>query len=130
MATPSKRPSGRRSARQGVDLGALRKLAGSLPGLEEGTSYGTPAWRVRKKLVARLREDGETLVVLLDFDLKELLLQADPAVFFTTDHYRKHASVLVRLPVVRADRLAELLEDAWRRAAPKTVVSAYDAART
>ena len=130
MATPTKRPSRRRSAEKGVDLGELRKLAGSLPGMLEGTSYGTPAWRVRKKLVARLREDGENLVVTLDFDLKELLLQADPEVFYTTDHYRGHPSVLVRLRVVRADRLAELLEESWRRAAPKKVVSAYDEART
>jgi len=32
-----------------------------LPEVEVSTSYGTPALKVRKKLIARLQEDGETL---------------------------------------------------------------------
>ncbi|CAM8798732.1 hypothetical protein NCM_06294 [Burkholderia pseudomallei] len=32
-------------------------------GVEEGMSYGTPALRGRGKLLARLRGDGDTLVV-------------------------------------------------------------------
>jgi hypothetical protein len=64
--------------------------------------------------------------VKLDSDSAELMLQAEPDLLFTTDHYRNYPSVLVRLPVVSAARLAELLEDAWRLAAPKTLVRRYD----
>ena len=42
------------------------ELARRLPEVEEGTSYGTPALRVRGKFFARLREDGETLVVKMN----------------------------------------------------------------
>ena len=41
----------------------VREIALSLPGVEEGTSYGTAAFRVRGKFLARLREDGETLAL-------------------------------------------------------------------
>ena len=42
----------------------VRKIAAPLPGMEEGPCYGTPAFRMRKRLIARLKEDGETLVLL------------------------------------------------------------------
>ena len=101
-------------------------MALSLPGVEEGPCYGSPAFRVKGKFLARLREDGETLVVKLDFDTRNLLMAADPETIFTTDHYRGSPSVLVRLPAVEADTLRGLLEDSWRRYAPKWLVAAYD----
>ena len=50
----------------GVTYETAVRLAMALPGVEEGTSYGTPSLKVRKKLLTRLREDGETLVVRVD----------------------------------------------------------------
>ena len=41
----------------------VRSLALALPGVEEGSCHGTPAFYVRRKLMLRLWEDGETLVV-------------------------------------------------------------------
>ncbi len=117
----------RRKARGGVTFDQVRALALALPGVEEGTSYGTPAFRVRKKLLARLREDGETLVIKTDWDSRDNLMETDPDTFFTTAHYRDHPSVLVCLPRVHAEALAELLEAEWRRCASKRAVAAYDA---
>lgn len=36
----------------------VREIALELPDVEEGTSYGTPALKVKKKLFVRLKEDG------------------------------------------------------------------------
>ena len=94
----------------------------ALPGVEEGLSYGTPALRVGKKLLARLKEDGETLVLKIGFDEREMLMEAEPASFFITDHYRGYPSVLVRLANVHPATLARLLEQAWREAAPKRLL--------
>ena len=44
-------------------LPVIRLLMMPLPGVSEGTCYGTPAFYVSKKLLARMKEDGETLVV-------------------------------------------------------------------
>jgi hypothetical protein len=93
-------------------------LAAVLPGVEEATSYGTPALKVKGKLFARLREDGETLVLRTTPEDRELLLQTWPRVFYLTDHYRDYPWVLVRLAKIRRAHLAEVLEDAWGRVAP------------
>ena len=110
-----------------ADIETVRRLALALPEVEEGTSYGTPAWKVRKKSFARLREDGETLVVHVDLGEKEMLMAAEPEVFFETPHYHGYALVLVRLAAIEEDELAEVLEDSWRRKAPKRLVAARDA---
>jgi hypothetical protein len=98
----------------------VRALLLRLPGTREGTSYGTPAVHVGRKLLVRLREDGDTLVVKLDnLDEQEMLLERDPEVFYLTDHYRGWPSILVRLSRATPDLLAPLLRQAWRRNAPK-----------
>ena len=95
---------------------AVRKIALALDHVEESTSYGTPAFKVRGKLVARLREDGETLVVGMDRDQREELLAADSDTYYLTDHYRNCPWILVRLPRVHSDALRDLLRDAVRLA--------------
>jgi hypothetical protein len=110
-----------------VSFVALRKRALALPGVEEGTSYGTPALRASRKIRPRHPEEGEKMVLRVeDDDQREALLEAQPRVFFVTDHYRGHPLVLVRLPAVHLDALAELFEQAWRRAAPRRLVASRD----
>ncbi len=110
-------------------LDAVRRLALQLPGVEEGTSYGTPAFRVRGRFLARLREDGETLAVKIDLDEREVLMRAEPGKFFLTDHYRNYAAILVRPTAVSEAELQDVLESAWRRLAPKKLVEEYDGHR-
>jgi hypothetical protein len=99
------------------------ELARTLPGAEESTSYGTPAFKVRGKLFARFHQDGESLVVSVDFDEREEMMNADPEKFYITDHYRNYPWILVRLSKVRPDELRDLLLGSWRRAAPKQMVA-------
>lgn len=54
-----------------TDYEFVRSVGRTLPGTEEGTSYGTPALKVGGTLFTRLREDGETLVVRTSFDDRE-----------------------------------------------------------
>ncbi|MEA2194947.1 MAG: hypothetical protein QOG42_1381 [Solirubrobacteraceae bacterium] len=101
-----------------------------LPGVEVGTSWGTPSLRVRGKGMCRLRSDPPALVLrVVDMGEREALVQGDPDVFFTTPHYDGYPYVLVRLEVVDPVELGELLEDAWRVFAAKRVVKAWEAAR-
>ena len=113
--------------RRGVDYETARQLGLALPGVEEGPCYGTPALRVKGKLMLRLKEDGETVVLIVGFERRSLLMEKDPATFFITDHYRNYPSVLVRLPRISRKELAGLIEEAWRRAAPKRLVQELDA---
>ena len=58
---------------------------------------------------------------MVDLEDKEALLRSDPDVFFTTPHYDGYAYVLVRLDRIGREQLAELVEDAWRLRAPKSL---------
>ena len=107
----------------------VRQLASTFPGVEEGTSYGTPAFRVRGKLFVRLHDSGESVVVMIDFDERAMRMQADPKACYITDHYLNYPAMLVRLSAVRRDDLRDLLEESWRRRAPQRLVAAYEAAK-
>jgi hypothetical protein len=119
----SKRPSRRKS--RTVTWETVRELAWVLPGSEEGTSYGTPAFKVSGKLFVRLHQDGDSIVVRIDGNERVLRMQADPKAFYITDHYASYPWMLVRLSAVRRDDLADLIEESWRLRAPKRLLAEY-----
>ena len=105
----------------------VRRMALSLPATTEKPSYGTPGFRVKDRLFARLHPDGDLLVVWTgDTGEKEALLGSEPSKFTSTPHYDGGPLVLVRLSAVDADELAELLTESWRLRAPPRVVDAFD----
>ena len=86
------------------------------------TSYGTPAFKVKGKLFARLHQDGESLVVAVSFEEREEMMSAAPEKFFITDHYLNYPWMLVRMSKVTPAELRDLLIGSWRRAAPKKLL--------
>ena len=92
----------------------VRELARELPDVEESTSYGTPALKVKKKLLVRLKEDGTTLVLRVSFDRRDILMQAEPETFFITDHYLGYPAVLAKLPRLGRKQLRDLLRMSWQ----------------
>jgi hypothetical protein len=101
------------------------QIAMALPGVEKGTSYGTPACKVKGKLFVRQHQDGESLVVRVEFAEREILMEADPETFYITDHYQNYPWILVRLASVRQDQLSGLLKQAWRLVAPKRLLAEF-----
>lgn len=103
-------------------------LAGTLPEVEESTSYGTPALKVRGRGFARLRTEAEGgLMLVCSLAEKEALLAEDDDAFFTIPHYDGYGAILVDLARVDRHRLAELIEDAWRIKAPIRLRKDHDA---
>jgi hypothetical protein len=117
-AGPKRRPAARRP----LDYEAFLRVAHELPGVEEGTCYGTPAVRVAGRFLARLREDG-ALAIRCSFEDRSRLMEEHPTAFYVTDHYANHPAVLIRLSKVRLDLLRDVVEKAWRRVAPKRLVT-------
>ena len=113
-------------SKRGVTFGAVRLAAKALPEVVDSTSYGTPALKVRGKLLARLHQDGECFVLRIDLLDREILIQSDPAVFFITEHYRNYPWILVRFLTVDPEALPDLMQRAWRLVAPKSLVKKYD----
>ncbi|MEA2810711.1 MAG: hypothetical protein QOJ17_4852 [Rhodospirillaceae bacterium] len=96
-------------ARRKLSLPMIRRAVRTLPGVEEGTSYRTPAWRHRGRLLARLHQDGEAIVLKVGNQTRDHLLQADSETFFVTDHYVGHPVVLARLDRLSPSDLKKLL---------------------
>jgi hypothetical protein len=103
----------------------VRELALALPEVEETTSYGTPSFKLRRKMLARLREEGDVLVVRIDIADKEFLIDSRPDVYFTLPHYDGYAAVLVRLPAIGREELGRLLEAAWHFVAPPRLAAQH-----
>src|SRR5438105_3436849 len=114
----SLRVSGKR-----VTFDTVRQIAQTLPGAEESTSYGTPAFKVRKKLFARQHQDGESLVIGVDFEEREEMIVAAPEKFYITDHYLNYPYMLLRMSKVNDDELRDLLIGSWRRVVGKKIRS-------
>jgi hypothetical protein len=96
-------------AKRKLSLPVIRRTVAAVPGIEEGTSYGTPAWRCRGKLLARLHQDGASIVLKVGNATRDHLLQADPETFFVTDHYIGYPMVSARLDRLSAGDLKKLL---------------------
>jgi hypothetical protein len=103
-----------------VRFDTVRKIALALDGVEEATSYGTAALKVRGALFLRLKEDGDSLVVRIDFDQREAMIADDPGVYYITDHYLKYPWILVRLSRVHPDAIRDLIGSAYRIASAST----------
>ena len=101
-----------------VTFATVRNIGRSLPEVEEGTAYGTPALKLRGKLLACVAShssaEPNTLAVRIDFATRDELIEAEPEIYYLKDHYVDYACVLVRMSRIREDALRDLLGMAWK----------------
>lgn len=129
-------PLGGRRYRRDVDLDDVIRIGTALPEVEVSTSYGTPALKVGGKAFCRLwgpdenerkgPVEGEVLVVFVDTAEKQAWIDGSDGALFDQDHYRGHGAMLVRLDAIDEDLLADVLEQSYRRKAPRRLVRALD----
>jgi hypothetical protein len=98
----------------------VSSIALGFPGAEASTSYGTPAFKVNKKMFVRFKEDGKTLVVYTHE--RDKWMNANPVTFFITDHYKNYPAMLIDLGTVKKKDLKELLYASWQIRAPKRII--------
>ena|SRR5258705_12399610 len=98
----------------------VSEIALGFPGTEPSTSYGTPAFKVRKKMFARFKEDGKTLVVYTNE--RDKWMKANPVTFFITDHYKNYPAMLIDLVTVKKKQLKQLLYASWKIRAPASLL--------
>jgi hypothetical protein len=108
----------------------MREIVMSFPGAEEAVSYGQPAYKVNGKFFTRLRGDDQSVVLTgISMDEREMLMEAEPATFHITAHYKDYPSVLARIETLHPGSFRNFLERKWREIAPKKWVKDYDAAK-
>ncbi len=118
----------------------VRRIALSLPGVVEDAAATGVSWRVNDKLFVWERPlkkadlaalgkgapDGPIFAVRTpDLEMKELLIQSDPGVLFTTPHFDGYPAVLIALPKIKAAALKRLVIEAWLARAPKRAVAEF-----
>jgi hypothetical protein len=105
----------------------VRKIALEWPEVDDGTSYGTPALKVRKQLLVRLKEDGDSLVMPgVPSEERDMLVATQPEIFYFTDHYREYPMVLIRLSKAKRATVESLLRRKWRALASKAAFRKFD----
>jgi hypothetical protein len=101
-----------------MTFATVRAVGRTIPGIEEGTSYGGPALVHRGQLVACIatnkQAEPNTLAVRMDFADRDLLIEEDPETYYLKGHYLDYPCVLVRLSRVKRDALHDLLSGALR----------------
>lgn len=90
-----------------------------------GTSHGRPALKVREKTFVVVR-DADELSLLVPIDIKEMLIEMAPDIYYETEHFKGWPAVIVRLPPISDAELSLRLEDAWRSKAPRRLLAMLD----
>ena len=125
----------------------VETLALALPEVVKGEDDdGRPSYSVNGKVICWHRsprpdaldpKTGERLTDVFvfrttDLDVKEMTLQDDRGIFFTTPHWNGYPAVLIRirdLKHLKRAELRDLVEEAWLSRAPKRVAKAWLAAQ-
>jgi hypothetical protein len=107
----------------GFDI--VRSVGLRLPGVEAATKYdGSPRLKVDGMFMAGLAThpsaEPNTLVVRAEVELRELLIEDAPEIYYLTDYYRKYPLVLARLAHLDRAALRDLLSVSRRLTLAKT----------
>ena len=104
----------------------VKKVGLALPDVVKATCYGALALKLNGKLLACIptnkSAEANSLVVRIDIEHRAELLRQSPDIYYITDHYAPHPTVLVRLSKIGRTDLKELLRDAChfvKSSAPK-----------
>jgi hypothetical protein len=106
---------------------AIRRVALSLPEAVEQETWGTPTFRVRKKIFVMFAEEQKEVWIKSTHDEQRALTTMDPDTFFVPPYVGPSGWVGARIASVDPVELRELVTEAWRLTAPKRVVAAFDA---
>lgn len=110
-----------------VTKAQVKKIALGFPGALEKPSYGRPAFFIEKKFFTRLRDEDDSLVLIVDsIDERDMLIELDPATYHITAHYKDYPAVLARIAKFDAKMLRGLLDRRWRKIAPKRLMRDAD----
>jgi hypothetical protein len=115
-------------AKKKIDFNAVREIARELPDIEDCTMYGSPALKVRGKLLtclpAHKSAEPDSLAVRIDMEQRAALLAEAPDIYYVKDHYVPYPMVLVRMPRIDREALRDLLAASWKFVTSKKRASA------
>jgi hypothetical protein len=98
-----------------------RKIALSFEGATEGPYFGKPAIFVAEKFLTRVHTKEEAMVLAIgSMEMRDVMLEAEPRLFYITDHYKNFPYLLARLSKLDKGTLKDLLAARVLRIEAKT----------
>lgn len=114
-----------------VTASSFRKLARSLPEVEERSHFGKSDFRVRNKIFAGLSSDGRVANLKLTADVQAQVLALTSSAFRPCEGaWGRSGWTYVELALADLEQLAPLVELAWQVTAPKSLAAAHAGAET
>jgi hypothetical protein len=111
------------------DLAEARRLALALPEVTEEPHFDMASFRVRGKIFVTVPPGGTRLHVFVDALDVEAYVAAEPAAFEPLRWGQRIRGLRVNLAATPAASLAEVIEESWRRKAPKSLAAGLDQQR-
>jgi hypothetical protein len=109
-----------------MDVADVRRMALALPEATEEPHFDMTSFRVHHKIFATVPPDGDRLHVFVDEHETKATVADDPDTFEELWWGKTLSGLRVHLAAADPDRIAELLEEAWRRKAPKRLLADLD----
>jgi hypothetical protein len=109
-----------------IGMDSVFEVGLTLPDVEESPYYGVRALKLNGQMVActPLNESAEvnSVVVAISFERRAALLKKSPSLYYITDHYAPHPTMLIRLSKISRPELERTLRMARDFAASKGAV--------
>jgi hypothetical protein len=100
-----------------LSIDSVIKLGLKLSGVIEGPYYGARALKLNGRMLActPVNKSAElnSAVVAMSFEQRAVLLKTHPLLYYITDHYAPHPTVLIRLSRMSRADLQRTLRMAW-----------------
>lgn len=109
-----------------MTLDDVRAVARSLPGATEEPHFERTSFRVRGKIFATASPNGGPLHVFVDEHAVGVAVGVDPHAFEELHWGKKLAGVAAHLARADPEIVRALLEESWRRRAPKRLIRELD----
>jgi hypothetical protein len=87
-----------------------RKIMLAVKGTSEGPYFGRPSIFYGEAFVGRVHDKEEAVALRVgSMEMRDVMLEAEPKIFYITDHYRPWPMLLARLSALDARTLKELV---------------------
>lgn len=86
------------------------KIALSLPGATETLWFNKPAVFIHGQFLTKVHDKEDAMALRVSsMEMRDMMLEAEPKLFYITDHYRNFPFILARLTALTPKLLKEIL---------------------
>lgn len=87
-----------------------KKIMLAIPGTEERLWFREPSVFIHDRFLAKTHKTEEAVTLQVgSMEMRDMMLEAEPKLFYITDHYRNFPFVLIRLSALTKTVLKDIL---------------------